>query len=221
MPVTTPLGSKDSSAWTLKIFRIIWASEAISAIGTAIHVVAMPILAIKLLHANAMEVALISASKYLPNVLFGILVGGLMDRCNQAKTVVYADIFRALLVALIPILFFCQRLNPTLLICISFLLGSARLVSEMAFASLAPFLIPEEKRLSANANLESISSISNIAGPGFGGFLLTLVNPAIAFFIDAFSFLFSALLLTSLGKPEHSPPPSVERKSNLWAGFRS
>ncbi|MDV5210981.1 MFS transporter [Acinetobacter baumannii] len=87
-----------NSAWTLKAFRIIWSSQSIAMIGIAIHNIALPIIAIHLLHASAIEVSLISTARYLPNLLFSISIGSFVDRSDRKFIAIYAELTRFILV---------------------------------------------------------------------------------------------------------------------------
>lgn len=89
----------------------------------------------------------------------------------------------------------------------------------MSLSSIIPVVIPKEDRLAANASLESISAVSNIAGPGVGGIVITLLSPVIALVIDGISFFLSALLLSKLNAIEAIPEKKKARTFNVWAGF--
>lgn len=109
-----------NSAWTLKAFRIIWSSQSIAAIGIAIHNIALPIIAIHLLHASAIEVSLISTARYLPNLLFSISIGSFVDRSDRKFIAIYAELTRFILVLSIPILYTFYFINIPFLILIAF-----------------------------------------------------------------------------------------------------
>lgn len=208
-----------AGVWRLKNFQLIWTSQLASALGSAVHVVALPVIAIELLKASVFEVSLISASRYIPNLLFSIPIGHFVDGHNRKKSAVISDGLRAGLVAAIPILFFYDQLTVVLLTLISFLLGTTRIFFDMSLSSIIPVVIPKEDRLAANASLESISAVSNIAGPGVGGIVITLLSPVIALVIDGISFFLSALLLSKLNAIEAITEKKKARTFNVWAGF--
>lgn len=74
-----------AGVWRLKNFQLIWTSQLASALGSAVHVVALPVIAIELLKASVFEVSLISASRYIPNLLFSIPIGHFVDGHNRKK----------------------------------------------------------------------------------------------------------------------------------------
>lgn len=192
------LEKNNFSAWTLLDFKLIWGSQAVSNLGTAIHNVALPIIAIQILHASAFEVSILSAARYLPNLLFSISIGYFIDRSNHKKTIVYSDLVRSILILLLPVFYYLEILNIQTLIIISFLIGTARIFFDVALSALFPLIVPEHKRLSANSNLELISSINQITGPGIGGIIINYLGAIFALIINGVSFVISALFISKI-----------------------
>jgi hypothetical protein len=61
-------------------FRLLWTGESISAIGNAMAVVGVPLLAVAVLHASTFAVAALTAAAYLPWLVIGLPVGAWVDR---------------------------------------------------------------------------------------------------------------------------------------------
>ncbi|PTV44751.1 MFS transporter [Acinetobacter pittii] len=198
-----------NSVWALKAFRIIWSSQSIAAIGIAIHNIALPIIAIHLLHASAIEVSLISTARYLPNLLFSISIGSFVDRSDRKFIAIYAELTRFILVLSIPILYIFYFINIPFLILIAFLIGIARIFFELSLSSLFPIVIPPDKRLSANANLQVISSVGEISGPGVAGFIINIIGATSSLLINAATFFLSAIFIAKL------PIEAKDRKSSI------
>lgn len=186
------------SAWILNEFRVIWYSQAIATIGIAIHNIALPIIAIHFLHASVIEISLISTARYLPNLLFSIGIGSFVDRADTKRVAIYAELTRFILVLSIPVLYFFYTINIQFIIAIAFLIGIARIFFELSMSSLFPIIIPSDKRLSANSNLEVISSVGEISGPGIGGFIISIIGAIFSLLINALTFFISALFITQL-----------------------
>ncbi|MBO0812361.1 MAG: MFS transporter [Microlunatus sp.] len=65
-------------------------------------------------------------------------------------------------------------------------------------AATTPRLVEPEQLAGANSARSAITSVCVVAGPALGGVLLLLGSPAIAFLINAASFVFSALLVATM-----------------------
>jgi hypothetical protein len=61
-------------------FRLLWVGESISAIGNAMAVVGVPLLAVESLHASTFVVAALTAAAYLPWLVIGLPAGVWVDR---------------------------------------------------------------------------------------------------------------------------------------------
>ncbi|MBF7687600.1 MFS transporter [Acinetobacter rathckeae] len=208
------------SAWVLNQFRVIWYSQAVATVGIAIHNIALPIIAIHVLHASAVEVSLISAARYLPNLLFSMSIGTFVDRADRKKIAIYAEFTRFILVLSIPILYSFYTINIPFIITIAFLIGIARIFFELSISSLFPVVIPSDKRLSANSNLEIISSIGEISGPGLGGFIVNMLGAISSLFINALTFFISAILITKLAvEPTDRKEIPHNPKNSFFDGF--
>ena len=61
-------------------FRLLWAGESVSSVGSAVTVVALPLVAVTELHASAFAVSLLVAAAWLPWLLLGLPAGAWVDR---------------------------------------------------------------------------------------------------------------------------------------------
>jgi MFS family permease len=61
-------------------FRLLWSGETSSQLGNAMAGVAMPLLAVEVLHASNFAVASLTAAATLPWLVIGLFVGAWVDR---------------------------------------------------------------------------------------------------------------------------------------------
>lgn len=120
-------------------------------------------------------------------MLFSISIGSFVDRSDRKFIAIYAELTRFILVLSIPILYTFYFINIPFLILIAFLIGIAR-IFELSLSSLFPIVIPPDKRLSANANLQVISSVGEISGPGVAGFIINIIGATSSLLINAATF---------------------------------
>src|SRR5437868_6211486 len=78
---------------------------------------------------------------------------------------------------------------------------------DAAYPAYVPTLIGRDRLVEGNSKLATSSSIAEIGGPGLAGTLVQLFSAPFAIFVDAVSFLLSALSLLLIRAPEPAPPP--------------
>src|ERR1700755_2013056 len=79
-------------------FRDYWTGQTISLFGDQIALLAVPLLAVLTLHANAEQMGLLAAVEVAPNLFFPSPLGAWADRRpNRRKLLITADIGRAAL----------------------------------------------------------------------------------------------------------------------------
>ena len=84
-------------------FVKLWTGQAISSFGSAITMVAMPLVAVVALGASPLQMGGLSALTVLPHLLFGLPAGVWVDRLRRRKLMVRADFARAALLLTVPI----------------------------------------------------------------------------------------------------------------------
>ncbi|GIH21212.1 hypothetical protein [Rugosimonospora africana] len=72
-------------------FRLLWAGQSVSLVGSAVSFVALPLVALLVLHADTFEVGILTAVERLPPLVVGPLVGPLADRGSRLRLMVVAD----------------------------------------------------------------------------------------------------------------------------------
>jgi hypothetical protein len=70
----------DPSLWRHRDFGYFWGGQTVSIVGSAISFVALPLVAVSLLHVNPFGMSVLAAVERLPPLLVGPFVGPLVDR---------------------------------------------------------------------------------------------------------------------------------------------
>ncbi|MEO2075356.1 MAG: MFS transporter [Bacillus sp. (in: firmicutes)] len=171
----------------------------ISTLGDFIYLVAINILILKMTGSPAAVAGLWIISP-IASTLTKFWAGSLIDRMNQRNLMIVADVFRAVLVAVIPFLHSVWLIYGCL-----FLLSIAKAFFEPTSMTYISKIIPNENRKQFNSFRSLITSGAFLVGPAIAGFLLLITSANLAIWINAISFLFSALILGIL--------PNVEKVS--------
>jgi len=85
-------------------FRRLWGAHLVSALGTGVTVLAIPLLAAVVLHASPLEVGILTALNAVPHVLFSLVAGALIDHWPQRAVLVLTDFGRAICLGAVPVL---------------------------------------------------------------------------------------------------------------------
>jgi predicted MFS family arabinose efflux permease len=188
-------------------FRLLWASAAVSHLGSRISLLAFPTIAVLVLHAGPFAVGALTALGTLPLLLFSMLSGVIADRGDRRRIVVAADVACMLATGSIPLAAAFGHLTLAHLFVATLINGSAGNLGDITFYSIVPFVVPRDDFDRANARLEGTNIVTAITGPGIGGLLIQVFGAARAVTADAVSFLVSALLLVRLR--EHTRPAAA------------
>lgn len=184
---------------------MLWTGQTVSELGSRITRDGLPLAAVMVLGAGPFEMGMLRAIGGAAVLLLGLYAGVWVDRLRRRPIMVLADIGRALLLAAIPIAALFHKLNMPLLYVVAALSGVLTVFFDVAYQTYLPSLIERKNVLEGNSKLATSSSIAEIAGPGLTGVLVQALTAPIAILIDAVSFLFSALTVGLIHKPEGRP----------------
>jgi len=164
----------------------------------------------------------------LPVLAFGPVSGILADRLNRKWVLVAVDLVRTLIVFLIPSLFYLtgNLLLVNLAVFAIFLLG---LLFNSAKMSVLPHLVSNKgEYLMANAVANFIGRFATFLGLLLGGFIVDLYiwrdlgwdGWRAGFYIDASTYLLSAVFLSAMSLPRFAVKPREKsRKSGQAKGL--
>src|SRR5215212_12241508 len=113
-----------SPIWQQRSFRHLWFGTTISAFGSEISGVAIPLIAVLLLGATSTQMGVLRAVGTCPALLFGFVAGVWIDRLRRRLILIIADIGRALLLAVLPLAAIFGVLQLPLLYLIAFTTGT-------------------------------------------------------------------------------------------------
>ena len=192
-------------------FRRLFAADSVSKVGTQISYLAIPLLAIHALHADAGQVGLLGAFGSLAFLVIGLPAGAWVERMRRRRVMVVADLVRAALMASVPIADLLGSLSMPQLYLVVLLVGVGTVFFDIASQSYVPQLVGRDHLLEANAKLSSVNAGAEVAGRSGGGFLVQLFTAPFAIVLNALTFLWSALCLGLIRKPETKPEPAADR----------
>jgi MFS family permease len=196
-------------------FRLLWTGMTISLIGDGIFLVAMAWQAYELWNAPA-ALSLLGIGMTIPTIAFLLPAGVLSDRVDRRSLMLCADLARALVLAALAVLALTGLLTFWELVLLVALYGVGTAFFTPAFEAIVPDIVPRSDLAAANSLDQFVRPITlRLAGPALGGALVAGVGTGVAFSVDAFSFLISALAVFLMRPPAH--PRSEHVESSLGA----
>jgi MFS family permease len=200
-------------------FRRFWFGETISLFGDQITLLALPLAAVLVLHAGPAQMGYLGAASLVPNLLFALHAGALVDRRGyRRQTMIAADLGRALLLVTIPIAYALDQLTIAQLYTVAFLTGTLSVFFFVSYNTLFVSMVPRESYVEANSLLAGSRAFSFVGGPSVAGVVVQVLSAPYALAADAVSFLMSAYFLGSIHPDE--PPTEDSADGHVTAGLR-
>ncbi|MEO3820261.1 MFS transporter [Plantactinospora sp. B24E8] len=197
-------------------FRKLFSAAAASTAGTQVSFVAVPLVAVIALDATPGQVGLLGVLKTVAFLLVGLPAGVWLDRMRRRGVMIGTDLARAVLLGSIPLAWWLDLLTLTQLYVVVLLTGVLTVFFDVAALSYLPSLVGRDRLVDANSKLVSLEAAAGVAGPSLAGFLVQVTAAPVALAIDAATFLWSALVLRRIRRPEPPPVPAAGRP--LWRG---
>lgn len=191
-------------------FSKFWFGETVSLFGVRVTFLALPLTAVLVLGADAEQLGTLWFFFFLPYLVVALPFGLLIDRRPKRPLMITANLVRAVLIGLVPLLAVTGLLTLPALLAITFGIGVATVLFEVCLQSYVPLIVLKEHLVAANGRVGASMSAAESAGPGLGGLLVQLLTAPIALIANATSYLVSVWSLWSIRVPE-PPPPKVSR----------
>jgi MFS family permease len=193
-------------------FRLLFLSTFASSFGTLLAAVALAV-DVKDRTDSGLWVGALMVVEFLPTILIGLALGPLLDRLSRRGLMVAADLARAAVFSALP-----------------FASGAGMIVALAAVAGLAtgffrpaayagiPNLVTESDLPQANSLLQGVENVSWTVGPVIGGVLTAAAGPDDAYWINAATFLVSALLIVQI--PQRLLQTATALSKGHWRDLR-
>jgi len=197
-------------------FTFLLTGQFLSALGDKLHYVALGVLIYRLT-GSALEIGKMTLATFLPYLLFGLIAGAYVDRWNKKRTMISADLLRAIFVGLIPVLI---GYSINLVYLLTFLSTTANLFFSPAKMAVIPAIFPKEKILTATSLAETVENMTEILGFALAGVLIMFIPIQTIFYVDSLTFLFSAISILAMKfnfeTQEQAKPPDAENESHIF-----
>ncbi len=192
-----------------------WRAGAVSGLGTYVTVFALQALVVLTLHGSAADVGWLNAARWLPYLVFGLVVGAIVDGRRRLPLMVGTDLLQAALLLTIPLMWWLGLLSLPALMLIVIAYGTASVVNVAAAMSLLPRLVEARHLQPAHARIDGADAVASTAGPALGGLIVSAVGAPLAVLTDSLTYVYSALTLRRIDLDEPIPRTGVTAKGLL------
>ena len=156
-------------------FLIFLIGQLVSRLGDALYTFAIPWISYELTH-SVIVMGSMYAISVLPIVLFGPIIGVCVDHWDRRRLMMFADVTRAILVALVPLMQILGILQLWQLYVVSFLLAGLSLLFDVSVVASIPNMIGNKNLTKANASYQLINQAGDLIGPILAGIMITTLG---------------------------------------------
>ncbi len=210
-PVSSTSATRRASLFRHHDFRQLWIGDTVSQVGTQLTVLALPVLAVRVLDADELQMGLLGTFEFLAFLVIGLPAGAWVDRWPKKRVLVSGDLVRAVALGSLPLAWALGVLTFTQLLVVALVMGVCTVFFDVAYQSYLPDIVDPGDIGEGNAKLQASQSVAMIGGPALAGGLIRLVGAPLTIALDAVSFVGSALFVRRIRHLD-TPPPVTDRR---------
>jgi MFS family permease len=198
----------------LRDFFILWSSQSVSKLGTAMTSFAL-IVWVYNQKGTASSITLLSICTLVPSILFSFIAGTLADRWDKKRIMLLADFLAAMGTVTVLILFRTNTLQIWHLYIINFLLSFMNAFQGPASYVATSLLVPKEHYVRVSGLQSFSSSIVTILAPALGSVLLTFGGLETVLYVDLAAFVIAFITLFAFIKIPNITPTAEKAKESF------
>ncbi len=173
-------------------FRLLFAATACSAVGTYLAALALSFDIFGRTGSGRWLAALLIAD-FMPIVVIGLTLGPLVDRLQRRRLMIVSDLVRAGVFCALPFVD-----DPAAIVALAGANGVATGFFRPAVWAGLPNLVEDDDLPEATSLLVTVEHVAWMVGPIAAGALLAVSGPHAAYWINAVTFVVSALLVSRI-----------------------
>ncbi|MBV8206427.1 MAG: MFS transporter [Acidobacteria bacterium] len=203
------------SIFALADFRKVWLGQFISIFGDFLAMFGVISLITFRWHGTASQVTYLLISYMLPMAIVSPIAGVFVDRWPVKRVMITSDLIRG---GMALALVWVTNLGELCALFVGLSVISSFFSPAMNITVRS--IVPRERLLSANAMLSQAFYTVRLLSPVAAGALVTWLGERACFYLDAFSFLFSAAMIFTITVP-HTPAEGSKSVKGFFADLTS
>ncbi|OGO55012.1 MAG: hypothetical protein A2Z32_13615 [Chloroflexi bacterium RBG_16_69_14] len=214
------LRSDGMRAFRHRNYRLFFAGQAISLVGTWMQQVAQAWLVLELTH-DPVWLGIVAAVQFIPIMVLGLFAGVAADALPKRRVLLCTQIAMMILAAILAVLTVSGVVEVWMILGLAFLLGVAGAVDMPVRQSFAIELVGREDIGTAVALNSAMFNGARVVGPAAAGLAIAAFGVGPAFVINALSFLAVIVGLRMMDERELQVPTRIARPGSARAVVRN
>jgi MFS family permease len=199
-------------------FRLLWAGQGVSFLGSMVTYVAIPYQAYALTH-SSLVVGLLGLAELAPLLVAALAGGALADALDRRLMVRLTEGGLAACSGILVANALLARPQVWALFVVSAAMAALDGLQRPSLDALAPRLVERHELVPAGALNSFRMTVGMVAGPALGGVLIATVGLAWTYAFDVASFgasLVALAMMRAVPPPPEAEPPSLRRVLEGW-----
>jgi DHA3 family macrolide efflux protein-like MFS transporter len=201
-------------------FGLLWLSQLVSQVGDGVSNLAL-LWFVYSITGSPVKTTIIGLLHTIPPIVLGPLIGVYVDRLPKKFFLIGSNVFRAMLIGIIPCAVSTDTFTVNLLYVLVLLDAVAMATFSPALTSSVPLIVPRAQFTAANALIQSTTSLGIIFGPALSGVGIALFGSQDVLCLNAATYCVAALCLglVRLGTLQPSAGPK-KIGGSVWHDLR-
>jgi len=188
-------------------FRLFWAGQAVSVVGSWMQTVGQAWLVLDLT-GSPFRLGLVSTFQFAPLLLLGLVTGAVIDRVSKRRLVLATQVAFMLPALTLAALTWTRSVRYWHVATLAAIIGVVNALDMPGRQAFIAEMVGRDDILNAIALNSAVFNLARVLGPAAGGLLIARFGVAPAFLLNALSFLPVILALFVMRPPD---PPSPRR----------
>ena len=202
-------------------FGLIWLSQLVSQVGDGVSNLAL-LWFVYSITGSPVKTTIIGLIHTIPPIVLGPFIGVYVDRLAKKFFLIGSNVFRAVLMGIIPCAVSTDTFTVNLLYGLVFLDAMAMAMFSPALTSSVPMIVPRAQFTAANALIQSTTSLGIIFGPAVSGVGIALFGSQEVLCLNGATYFVAALCLGMVrlgaGQPSAAEPETTG--GSAWQDFK-
>ncbi|MBC7289924.1 MAG: MFS transporter [Actinotalea sp.] len=220
--MTSPTATRRRSLAYHRNFRQLWVGDAFGQFGAQLTGLVLPIFAVTALDATPWQMGALTAAETAAFLLIGLPAGAWVDRMRKRRTLIVADLVRAVALGVVVVAAATGTASIPLLIAAALVVSAATVFFDVAHQSYVPGLVGLDHVVEGNSKLQATQSVAMVVAPAVGGALLRVISAPALIATTVGTYLVSALWLGRIRHEETLPRREDRRplRTEIAEGLR-
>lgn len=169
-------------------FRLLWAADTISILGTQIQRIAITWQVFELTR-DPFLLGVLGLVRFVPVLVFGLFGGVIADNRDRRLVLIYSHLALLLSSGTLAIVSYSGHVNMPIIYGVTFCSATFSAMAGPARQALIPALVPRASLAGAATIANLAMQTASVIGPAMGGFIIAATGVSTAYLFDAVSFI--------------------------------